>query len=110
MRLISPCDSEATHENIVKPESIPLSRLHQPYGQLTKESQRKGMITALDEAVKNVTRALKETDSFRDTAIIFLSDNGGASKGSRSNIMDWTCSHDKVVQFCYFSTFSVVTL
>jgi arylsulfatase A-like enzyme len=38
------------------------------------------MITALDEAVKNVTTALKKSKMYRDTVIIFLSDNGGADK------------------------------
>ena len=40
------------------------------------------MITALDEAVKNVTTALKKAKMYRDTVIIFLSDNGGAEKES----------------------------
>ena len=32
----------------------------------------------MDEAVKNVTLALKESGRYKDTAILFMSDNGGA--------------------------------
>ena len=81
-------------QSIHKPLQVPDSyaRLYQPYGRLTKESRRKGMITALDEAVKNVTRGLKESGRYRDTAIIFLSDNGGASRG------DFSFSSDKKLE------------
>ena len=40
------------------------------------------MISALDEAVMNVTLALRRADKYRDTVIVFMSDNGGAEKGS----------------------------
>ena len=71
-------------QSIHKPIQVPdqYSRGYQPYGKLSKASKRKGMITALDEAVKNVTRALKEAKMYRDTVIIFLSDNGGAERYS----------------------------
>ena len=58
------------------------ARLYQPYGRLTKESQRLGMVTALDEAVNNVTRALKKNRMYRNTVIVFISDNGGSYKQS----------------------------
>ena len=49
------------------------------------------MITALDEAVGNVSRALKASGRYRDTAILFLSDNGGASRGqSGDGLVDLT--------------------
>jgi arylsulfatase A-like enzyme len=40
------------------------------------------MVTALDDAVANVTSALRRTGLYRDTLIVFLSDNGGAERGS----------------------------
>jgi len=69
-------------QSIHKPIQVPdqYSRMYQPYGKLDKENTRKGMITALDEAVKNVTTALKQSKMYRDTVIIFLSDNGGADR------------------------------
>jgi len=71
-------------QSIHKPIQVPehYARKYQPYGKLSKENKRKGMITALDEAVKNVTIALKKAKMYRDTVIIFLSDNGGAEKDS----------------------------
>merc|ERR1719483_550166 len=71
-------------QSIHKPIQVPeqYSRMYQPYGKLDKENTRKGMITALDEAVKNMTTALKQSKMFQDTVIIFLSDNGGAEKYS----------------------------
>ena len=71
-------------QSIHKPIQVPdhYARLHQPYGRLTKDSRRLGMISAMDEAVKNVTLALKASGRYKDTAIIFMSDNGGADRGS----------------------------
>ena len=40
------------------------------------------MISALDDAVDEVTSALRRTNQYRDTVIVFMSDNGGAEKGS----------------------------
>ena len=40
------------------------------------------MISALDEAVMNVTLALRRVNKYRDTVMVFMSDNGGAEKGS----------------------------
>ena len=36
------------------------------------------MLAALDDAVGNVTSALKRTGMFGDSVVVFLSDNGGA--------------------------------
>jgi len=71
-------------QSIHKPLQVPdeYARLYQPYGKLSKESRRRGMVTALDEAVKNVTRALKKNKMYRNTVIIFLSDNGGSYRNS----------------------------
>ena len=40
------------------------------------------MVSALDDAVANVTAALRRHSLYRDTVIVFLSDNGGAERGS----------------------------
>ena len=40
-----------------------------------------GMITAMDDAVGNITAALKEKDIYDDTVIVWLSDNGGPLRG-----------------------------
>jgi arylsulfatase A-like enzyme len=71
-------------QSIHKPIQVPekYARLYQPYGKLTKDSERRGMVTALDEAVKNVTRALKQNKMYRNTVIIFVSDNGGSYRDS----------------------------
>ncbi len=39
-------------------------------------------MTALDDAVANVTAALRRTGLYRDSIVVFLSDNGGAERGS----------------------------
>ena len=71
-------------QSIHKPIQVPdkYARMYQPYGRLDKASRRKGMISALDEAVEDVTQALRKTNQYRDTVIVFMSDNGGAEKGS----------------------------
>ena len=71
-------------QSIHKPIQVPdkYARMYQPYGRLDKASRRKGMISALDEAVEDVTAALRRTNQYRDTVIVFMSDNGGAEKGS----------------------------
>ena len=43
---------------------------------------RLGMISALDEGIGNVTKALKKAKMYEDTVIIFLSDNGGYTRAS----------------------------
>ena len=45
-----------------------------------QESMRMGMVTALDEGVRNVTTALKRNKMYKDTIILFLSDNGGYAR------------------------------
>lgn len=72
------------YQSIHKPIQVPdkYARVYQPYGKLTKDNRRKGMITALDEGIGNVTKALKKAKMFQDTVFIFLSDNGGANRES----------------------------
>ncbi|XP_023345276.1 arylsulfatase I [Eurytemora carolleeae] len=72
------------YQNVHKPIQVPdhYARKYQPYGKLTKESMRQGMISALDEGIGNVTKALKKAKMYEDTVIIFLSDNGGYTRAS----------------------------
>ncbi|XP_070553418.1 arylsulfatase B-like [Ptychodera flava] len=39
--------------------------------------QYRGMISMIDEAIGNITNALKANDMYEDTVIVYLSDNGG---------------------------------
>lgn len=72
------------YQNVHKPIQVPepYARIYQPYGKLSKESMRLGMVSALDEGVRNVTKALRRNNMFKDTVILFLSDNGGYARGS----------------------------
>ncbi|OWF53589.1 arylsulfatase B-like [Mizuhopecten yessoensis] len=68
---------------------LPFQSVHEPimvpveYENMYKHIQNKGrrqfsgMVTAMDDAIGNVTQALKDYDLYNDTLIIFTSDNGG---------------------------------
>ncbi|XP_061179842.1 arylsulfatase B-like [Saccostrea echinata] len=68
---------------------LPFQSVHNPlqvpdhysamYPNVKTESRKTylGMVTAMDEAIGNITNALKTKGMFNDTLIIFTSDNGG---------------------------------
>ncbi|XP_052697879.1 arylsulfatase B-like [Crassostrea angulata] len=68
---------------------LPFQSVHQPlqvpkkysdmYSKVHTESRRTylGMVTAMDEAIGNITKALKSKGMLNDTLIIFTTDNGG---------------------------------
>lgn len=68
---------------------LPFQSVHEPlqvpqkysdmYSKVHIESRRTylGMVTAMDEAIGNITKALKTKGMFNDTLIIFTADNGG---------------------------------
>ena len=58
------------------------------------------MMTALDEAVGNVTRALKQHNMYNNTLIIFTTDNGG-SPGEGGN--NYPLRGTKVEMFLNYS-------
>ncbi|VDI79517.1 Hypothetical predicted protein [Mytilus galloprovincialis] len=69
---------------------LPFQSVHEPievpeiyenmYKNLKNEGRRKfsGMVTALDDAIGNVTDSLKRNGMLKDTLIIFTTDNGGS--------------------------------
>ncbi|CAC5379758.1 ARSB [Mytilus coruscus] len=76
---------------------LPFQSVHQPiqvpeiyenmYEDIKNDGRRKfsGMVTALDDAIGNVTASLKRNEMFEDTLIIFTSDNGGMPSYSGNN-------------------------
>ena len=43
------------------------------------------MVTALDDVVGNITRCLKDQKMYKNTIIIFSSDNGGIKQNKEGN-------------------------
>ena len=43
------------------------------------------MVTALDDVVGNITRSLKDQKMYKNTIIIFSSDNGGIKQNKEGN-------------------------
>ncbi|XP_046355962.1 arylsulfatase B-like [Haliotis rufescens] len=66
---------QAVHEPIEVP-----AKYEAMYPNIKTENRRKfsGMVSALDEAVGNVTETLKQRGLMDDTLILFTADNGGA--------------------------------
>ena len=76
---------------------LPFQSVHAPvevpqvyqkmYSHVKDEGRQKylGMVTAMDDAVGNITEALKATGLYHNTIIVFLSDNGGGLHSYGSN-------------------------
>ncbi|CAH1775568.1 unnamed protein product [Owenia fusiformis] len=87
------------HHNNEKPFFLylPFQAVHTPlqvpkqytdqYGHIKDNNRRifLGMVSALDEAVGNITKALRKNRMLRDTLIVFTSDNGGNVHGGGNN-------------------------
>ncbi|KAK3108902.1 hypothetical protein FSP39_018311 [Pinctada imbricata] len=68
---------------------LPFQSVHEPiqvpkkyedmYEHIKNKNRRQysGMVTAMDEAIGNITQALKDRNMFDDTLILFTADNGG---------------------------------
>jgi arylsulfatase B len=68
------------YQAVHAPDEVPLSyeRLYENYTSWT--SQRKtyaGMLSAVDESIGNITRALRETGLWNNTLVVVTTDNGG---------------------------------
>lgn len=73
-------------QNVHAPVEVP-ARFEALYDGVITDPTRKtfaGMVSALDEAVANITAALQETGLWADTFLLFSSDNGGPL-GSANN-------------------------
>ena len=65
-------------QSVHSPLQVP-ERYENPFQHISNRARRtySGMVLALDEAVGNVTKALKEVGMYKNTLIIFTTDNGG---------------------------------
>ncbi|XP_067658128.1 arylsulfatase B-like [Haliotis asinina] len=74
------------YQNVHAPIEVP-EKYYNMYPNVVNEGRRiySGMVSALDEAVGNVTRALKEKGLFENTLILFTADNGGPVRDYANN-------------------------
>ncbi|XP_035694672.1 arylsulfatase B-like [Branchiostoma floridae] len=74
------------YQNVHQPLQVP-KRFEDMYASVQDENRRKllGMVSALDEAVDNVTMAMKKAGLWDDTLVIFTTDNGGWISASGNN-------------------------
>ena len=59
-------------------------------GNCTQRAARKTIaatVTAIDDAVGTVVDTLRQTGMFKDTLLVFSTDNGGPTAGTNSNMM-----------------------
>ena len=52
---------------------------------IINSNQIRAMVTALDDVVGNITRCLKDQKMYKNTIIIFSSDNGGIKQNKEGN-------------------------
>ncbi|CAH1273093.1 ARSB [Branchiostoma lanceolatum] len=73
-------------QNVHQPLQVP-KRFEDMYASVQNENRRKllGMVSALDEAVGNVTMAMKNAGLWDNTLVIFTTDNGGWIVASGNN-------------------------
>uniref|UniRef100_K1QM88 Arylsulfatase B n=1 Tax=Magallana gigas TaxID=29159 RepID=K1QM88_MAGGI len=66
-------------QSVHEPLQVSLESSSDIYSKVHTESRRTylGMVTAMDEAIGNITKALKTKGMFNDTLIVFTADNGG---------------------------------
>jgi arylsulfatase A-like enzyme len=72
------------HQAVHYPDEVPRQYVD-PYRNRTEQwtDQRKvyaGMLSAVDESIANVTRALQEQDMWKDTIVVVTTDNGGPTQ------------------------------
>lgn len=73
-------------QNVHAPIEVP-QKYEAMYPDIKTDGRRKycGMVSLLDEAVGNITNALKEHGLFEDTLMIFSTDNGGIPRAYGNN-------------------------
>ncbi|XP_046545775.1 arylsulfatase B-like [Haliotis rubra] len=74
------------YQSVHAPIEVP-KKYEDMYPNVINEGRRKysGMVSALDEAVGNVTKALKDRGLFKNTLILFTADNGGHLQAYSNN-------------------------
>ncbi|XP_071100463.1 arylsulfatase B-like [Haliotis cracherodii] len=74
------------YQNVHAPIEVP-EKYFNMYPNVINRGRRtfSGMVSALDEAVGNVTKALKEKGLFENTLILFTTDNGGPLGNNANN-------------------------
>ncbi|XP_072018178.1 arylsulfatase I-like [Amphiura filiformis] len=70
------------------PAQVPENYMHQYEGNIADPLRKiyAGMTSCMDEGIKNVTDTLQRLDVWKDTVVVFSSDNGGSPEGHGSNL------------------------
>ncbi|XP_072020868.1 arylsulfatase B-like [Amphiura filiformis] len=70
------------------PLQVPQNYIEQYEGKITDQKRKihAGMTSCMDEGMKNLTDTLQRLDVWKDTVLVFSSDNGGAVYEGASNI------------------------